>query len=132
MKITYAGIVYEGLTIDEAIALTSKLTGAKTERITKLPEPIKVAAIKSKRNYKHSSQYDYWTPEEVTFLIRNSNLTPAVLAKCKELRGRTPQAISCRKSAINRGDARNLGRVFREALAEKEQATISGTNQQII
>ena len=119
MKITYDGITYDNLTVEEAVALTKSFKGVKTEK--KIVHASLISLPKKRKAYKHVMKHSLWKPEEIHFLIRNVNLKPSVLARCTELKGRTPQAISCRQSAIRLKDMRNLGGAFKKALAEVSQ-----------
>jgi hypothetical protein len=82
MKMTYEGVVYEGLSIDESLILTKRLRETKTTQSHKTEQPGVVSLISTTPRHKKKSKSfgDTWKPGEISFLLKNIGLRPSLLA----------------------------------------------------
>lgn len=116
MKLTYEGVVYDGLSVEEAVELTRKL---QKKAYTASTAGLGTTTVK--RKYTRAKTNKRWSLEEATFLVRNIGLKPSILSRCTELRGRTPAAIGSIQWYVRHGKHEQLAQNIRQAVTNNAQ-----------
>lgn len=125
IKVNINGVVIEGLTLDDAIRVASRM-GAKKVRSTtpgmfEVPE-----AEPSKDVPKKKKKYSMWSDKAIRTMVMNQHLTPSKLMEFPEIStGRNRRTVEGQLGKIRTGKEKVMGpklwKIYRSIVIDKEQ-----------
>lgn len=127
IKVNINGVVIEGLTLDDAIRVASRMGGKKIKTHTEgaFPTPeLEPSVNKVGRN--KGKKYAMWSTKALRTLVLNKHLTPTKLMEFPEISaGRNRRAVANQLGKVRTGKERVMGdkvwQVYKAIVIDKQE-----------